>query len=132
MTLKRETNQTSKHVEHDSPGMGNQSGINATSMLIKIQRQLLHLEKKVDSLINMLEKENSGNLSADKPYRKNVLLKTSRAPGRSGSHRKEKGKEKSGDKGPDQAFYSKFIKTNRRPGQGLRNKPFHHKSKKRK
>jgi hypothetical protein len=133
MILKRETTLMSRHIEHDSPGIGNQSGGDETSMLIKIQRQLLHIEKKVDSLINMLqEKEYRGNLSAGKPYRKNALLKTSRAPGRSGRHRNEKGKEKSGDKGPDQGFYSKFIKTNGHPGQGSGSKPFNHKRQKRK
>ena len=123
----------SKRVDPDNSDRGNRSGGDPIFLLTKIQRQLLHLEKKVDSLINMLqEKGSGGNLSADKPYRKHVPLKTSRAPRQSGSHRNERGKKKSGNKGSGQIFYSKFSKTTGRPGQGLRSKPLHHKSKERK
>ncbi len=127
------TTQMSKHVDPDNSDRGNRSSGDPIFLLTKIQRQLLHLEKKVDSLINMLqEKGSGGNLSARKPHRKNVLLKTSQTSGRSGTHGNEKGKEKSGNNGSDQVFYSKFSKTTRLPGQGLRSKPLHHKSKKRK
>ena len=122
----------SKHVDPDNSDRGNRSGGDPIFLLTKIHRQLLYLEKKVDRLINMLqEKGSGGNLSAGKLHQKNVLLKTSRTSGRSGIHGNEKGKEKSGNNGSDQVFYSKFNKTTGRFGQGLRKKPFHRKSPKR-
>ncbi|MBN2319883.1 MAG: hypothetical protein JXR49_12430 [Acidobacteria bacterium] len=123
----------SKSIDRGIPALPEQSGEDIVGMLIKMQRQLLFLEKKIDSLMHHLqEKPYRENSSTDRHFARKSYSKPLSISGRPRRHGSEKQREQSEEKGSDQAFYSKFRKTNGRPGAGPRKKPFHHKQKKRK
>jgi hypothetical protein len=110
-----------------------QSGRDVASLLMKMHRQLLFLEKKIDILIHQAEeKSNRGNSFMEKPFRKRTFSKPLRtAPGHSRRYGSESRKEDSGEKSPDQAFYSRYRKSgdgNR--GSSSRKKTYYPKEKK--
>jgi hypothetical protein len=111
--------------------MSNQSDRNPSPLLIKIEQRLFHLERKMDSIISMLQEiQNSGNPQAEKPFKQKSLLRTSPASSRSGSRKIEKRNERSREKKPDQKFYSRFSKQSETSGP--RKKTFRSKPQKRK
>lgn len=121
-----------KSVDNNRSNLPDQSGKDVASLLLKMQRQLIFLEKKIDNLISQLqEKPYRESSHFDKPYRKKSFSKASPTSRHSRSYSNEKQKESSDDKGSDQAFYSKYRKTNGPSGSGSQKKPFHHKQKKR-
>jgi hypothetical protein len=121
----------SKSTDHGISHLQDQSGGDVASLLIKMQRQLLFLERKIDRLMLQLqEKQYREDSSMDKPYAHGHSSKSSSVSGRVRSQGKEKHREKAEEKGSSKPFYSKFRETNGHPGS--RKKPFHHKKKKRK
>ena len=120
-----------KSIDRDISDQRDQSGGDVASLLMKIQRQLLFLERKIDRLtLQLQEKQYREDSSLDKkPYTPRPYSKSSSISGRVRSQRKERYRETSEEKGLDKAFYSKFRKTNGHPGS--RKKPFQHKKRKR-
>ena len=119
-----------KSIDRDISDQRDQSGGDVASLLMKIQRQLLFLEKKIDRLMLQLqEKPYREGSPMDKTFTHKPYSKSSSISGRVRSQRKEKQREKAEEKGSDKAFYSKFRKTDRHPGS--RKKPFQHKKRKR-
>ena len=128
MAMKKHTTEINRNNDQRHPDMSNQSDNNASSLLIKIEHRLFHLERKVDSIISMLqEKQNSDNSQAEKPFKKKSLLRISKTSGRSNNRRPEKRNEGSGKNDPGETFYSRFAKPYKRSGPNSRNKPFHRK-----
>jgi len=123
----------SKLFERNDSDMPDQSDMDAASQLTKMQRQLLYLERKIDSLIDLLqEKQPRGNSPAGKPFRKRPFSKGPSSSGYVRRHDSKEQREASEERGSDQAFYSKFRKTGGRPGSGPRKRPSYHKQKERK
>jgi len=123
----------SKSMDRGNSAPAGQPGGDVMSLLLKMQRQLVFLEKKIDSLMHQLqERQYRENSYEDKVFTKKSHSKTKPVSGRLHSRENKKYREKSEEKGPEQAFYSKFRKTNAPLGSGSRKKPFHHKRKVRK
>jgi hypothetical protein len=121
----------SKSTDRDISYLQDQFDGDVASLLIKMQRQLHFLEKKIDRLaLQLQEKQYREDSSMDKPYTPRPYSKSSSISARVRNQRKEKHREKAEERGPDKAFYSKFRVTNRHPGSDSRKKPFHHKKKK--
>jgi len=117
-----------------------QSDKDVVSLLMKMQRQLLYLEKKIDILIKQSqekphrgnpssERPYRGNSSSEKPYRKKSYIKPLRSSGHSRRHGSEEKRDSTGEKNSDQAFYSKFRKRDENRGAGPRKKPSYRKPK---
>jgi hypothetical protein len=120
----------SKSTDRDISYLRDQSDGDVASLLIKMQRQLLFLEKKIDRLMLQLqEKQYREDSSTNKPYTPRPYSKSSAISGRVRSQRKGKKREKAEEKGSDKAFYSKFRVTDGHPGFGPRKKPFRRKKK---
>ena len=121
----------SKPIDHSSYDLPEQSGSDVASLLLKMQRQLVFLEKKIDSLIYQLQEGQPRGSSSDKPFRKKPFSRTASPAGHSRRYENKEWKEKPGKKDSDQGFYSRFSKTEGNRGSGPRKKPFHHKQKNR-
>ena len=131
--MKENQTDVDRHYDAGHHDRSNQSGGNHASILANIQRQLFHLEKKMDSILGMLqEKQYRGSSPGDKPYRKNPALNASRKSGRFDNPRGGKRDEKSGGKDSGEKFYSRFSRPDGRSGHGSGNKPFRRKPQKRK
>jgi hypothetical protein len=99
----------------------NQSGGNATALLVKIQRQLSHLERKMDNMISLLQERNSrGNSSLERSFHKKPPSRASQVPGRFDSRKFQKRNEKSGEEDAGLKFYSRFTKQNGQSGHRKR------------
>lgn len=122
----------SKSVDNSNTDRPAQSGRDVASLLVKIQRQLVFLEKKIDILIHQSqENPYSRDPSIEKPYRKKPFIKPQRTSGPSRRHGKEEKGESPGEKNSDQAFYSRYRKSKGNRGAGPRKKPSYHKQKNR-
>lgn len=122
-----------KPVERDRTSRAEQSEDDVASMLKKMQRQLLFLEKKIDSLTqHLLEKQHQDNSSMDRSFPRRSHSKPSSGTEHPRGREKKRHKAKSEEKDSVKPFYSKFRKTTGASGSGSRKKPTHGKSQKRK
>ena len=112
------------HDDESHSDSSNQSGGNLTALLVRIQRQLSHLERKMDNMISILqERHPRGNSSVERPYYKKPPSRAFQAPGRFDNRKFQKRDEKSGEDGSDQKFYSRFTKQNGPSGHRKRTFP---------
>jgi hypothetical protein len=120
----------SKSVDNSSTDRAAQSGRDVASLLVKIQRQLVFLEKKIDILIHQSqENPDSRDPSIEKPYRKKPFIKPLRTSGPYRYHGKEEKGDSSGEKNSDKAFYSRYRKSKGNRSSGSRKKPSYPKQK---
>lgn len=128
----RNSIQMSKYIHRGITSPADRSGDEILSLLLKMQRQLLFLEKKIDSLMHHFQDKKYRENSSDKPFSKKSSSKPLPISRSTRSSENKKHREKPAENGSDKTFYSRFLKTNGNPGSNSRKKPFHHKTKKRK
>jgi hypothetical protein len=117
------------NIDNDRPV---HTGRDIASLLVKIQRQLVFLEKKIDILIHQSqENPHSRNPSIEKPYRKQPFIKPLRTSGHSRRHGHEEKRESPGEQNSDKPFYARYRKGEGTRGSGSGKKSFYHKQKKR-
>jgi len=120
-------------VDHNISDLPNRSGADVVSLLKKMQKQLLLLEKKIDILITQSQnKPFRGKPSLERPFRKRPVSKPFRSSGHSRSHGKGEQEYTPGEKDSSQKFYSEYRKRDGNRSSSTNKKPFHRKQKKRK
>jgi hypothetical protein len=109
----------SKPIDHTFSDLPDDSDNDVASMIAKMQRQLLFLEKKIDILISKTEEKPSYERSSyKKPFQKSY-----RPPEHSRRYGNEDRGEGRRDKDSDQGFYSRYGKEGNRSVRP-RKKPF--------
>lgn len=113
--MKEHSTDTQRHRDRKRYQMPDKSGNEVAMLLTKIQQQLYHLERRVDSIIDMLQEKHHAQRSPDeKHFRKKTHPSTTRSSGRLDSAGSGKQKRKYGEKGPRKPFYSRFADQDKR------------------
>lgn len=125
--MKKHPTETNKHSAQGHAEKPTRSDSDAASLLLRIEHRLFHLERKIESIISMMQgKQFAGISAADKPFRKKFQSKRSPASDHPNSRRVEKRSERPGGKDTAKPFYSKFSKS-KHSGFGSGSKPYHRK-----
>lgn len=117
--------------DHDRSGSLEHDG-DIVSLLLKIKRQLVFLERKVDSLTEQLQQTKyRDNTFRERPYPPKYSSKTGAGPKRFHNQKDKRNEGAGKTEASGKAFYSKFAKAGGRSGTGSPRKTNRHNQKKR-
>jgi hypothetical protein len=121
--MKEESNITPEAVPEESD-------TDIVSILKGMQKQLLFLEKKIDSLLSQSkERSSAGNTSPDRPFRKRPFSKPFRSFEHTPRHGKEERERAPRERDAAKGHFYEHRPHEKSPGRGPRNKSFSSKRK---